>query len=106
MEFKLWLENIEATRTGIKDTILKFLKPKLKIRDDSAILSMSLGSMDASVVSDLVNRGLVSGAGDDTLSAIRNGTITVSDLIDRISGFSTPKLALPAPDSHLHKSVV
>jgi hypothetical protein len=97
MEFKLWLENQIAKRTGIKDTILKFLKSKLNISDDATILNMRLGSIDRSVVSDLMSRGLVSTADENVLSDIRNGSITVGALVDRLAGMSSPS-GSQAPD--------
>ena len=106
MEFKIWLENIEAKRNGIKDTILQFLRDKLNIRSDSAILSMSLGSIDKKVISDLSERGLISSADGDVLDDIRNGSITVQQLIDRLAGVSSNSLTLNQPSSQNPSAVV
>lgn len=89
LNFSNWLENQIAKREGIKDTILKLLKSKLHVSDDGTILAMRLGSIDKSVISDLMSRGLVSTADDSVLSDIRNGSITVGNLIDRLAGMQS-----------------
>lgn len=86
IQFKNWIESVEANRAGIEDTILGFLRSKLKITDDQSLLSLPLGSMDKNVVHDLINRGIISGADESVLTDIKNGNITVSGLIDRLSG--------------------
>jgi len=98
LDFKFWLENQVANRIGIKDTIVKFLKSKLNISDDTTILNMRLGSMDKGVISDLMTRGLVSTADESVLSDIRNGTITVGILVDRLAGIQNSALPAQTPN--------
>ncbi|RDJ35378.1 MAG: hypothetical protein DWQ19_11220 [Crenarchaeota archaeon] len=85
MNFKLWLENIEAKREGIKGTILNFLKDKLNLDDDQAVLSLSLSSIGHDVLTDLIHRGLISTSDDMTIQTIKNRTGTVHDLIDLLA---------------------
>lgn len=86
MEFRKWLENIEAARLGIRDTVLSFLKDKVKITDDTELLDMPLNAIQPSVLADLLKRGIVTAHSEDISFMIRNGTGTVGQLIDSIAG--------------------
>lgn len=94
MNFKTWLENVEAKREGIKGTILNFLKDKLNLDSDEAVLSLALSSIDKSVLRDLVNRGTVNTSDDMIIQSIKNGSGTVMDLVDRLSGVA-PQISSP-----------
>lgn len=93
MEFKIWIENIVAKENGIRDTVLNFLKSKIKIHDDDAILNMSLNSIDKGVISDLLRLGIVNTSDDATMQDIQNGTLTVQDLIARLAGEKSNSMA-------------
>lgn len=86
LNFKNWLEYVSAKENGVKDTILNFLKDELNVKDDDTILSMKIGSIDSSIINNLMSRGIVATADSDVLDDIKNGSITVQDLIDKISG--------------------
>jgi len=92
--FKLWLEDLDAKRDGIKGTILNYLKDKLNINDDEAILNMPLGSIDKKVLSDLMNRGLISTSNEDVMQDIQNGNGTIMDLIAKLAGGPAPQKLL------------
>jgi len=94
LEFKLWLENLNAKREGIKGTILNYLKDKLSINDDDAILNMPIGSIDRKVLSDLMNRGLISTSNEDVVQDIQNGNGTIMDLIAKLAGGTAPQKIL------------
>jgi hypothetical protein len=85
LNFKNWIESIEANKSGIKDTIINFLKDALNINDEEAILSMKLSSMDNEIINDLMRRGIVASSDENILSDIKNGSITVSELIDKLA---------------------
>lgn len=86
LNFKKWLEYVSAKQNGMKDTILNFLKDELNVKDDDTILSMKLGSIDTSIINNLMSRGIVATADSDIQDDIKNGSITVQDLIDKLSG--------------------
>jgi hypothetical protein len=92
--FKRWLEYSSAKQNGIKDTILNFLKDELNVKDEDTILSMKIGSIDNSIINDLMSRGIVKTSDGDILDDIKNGSITVQDLIDKLSGQSDNSQAL------------
>lgn len=85
LNFKNWLESVEVKKAGIKDTIINFLKDSLNVKDEEVILSMNLSDIDSDVVNDLLRRGMISQADSNTLTDIKNGSITVSELIDRLA---------------------
>ncbi len=85
LNFKNWIESIEANKSGIKDTIINFLKDALNINDEEAILSMKLSSMDNEIINDLMSRGIIASSDENILSDIKNGSITVSELIDKLA---------------------
>lgn len=86
MEFRKWLENIEAAKLGIRDTILSYLKDKLKITDDTELLDMPLKAIQPGILDDLLKRGVVTAGSEDISFLIRNGNGTISNLIDQIAG--------------------
>lgn len=88
LEFKKWTEDVDS---GLKDIVLNFLKDKLHLRDTESILNMPLSSMDQSIVGDLMNRGFFAQADDSLQLAVKNGSLTVQDLIDRLGGKSPMK---------------
>jgi hypothetical protein len=94
MQFKQWLENLDSKRDGVKGIILNFLKDKLNLDDDEAILSLSLNSIGKDVLSDLMARGMINTTDDTVLQSIKNGNGSVADLIDRISGIA-PQISTP-----------
>lgn len=85
LNFKYWLESVEANKAGIKDTIINFLKDALNINDEEAILSISFSAIDNEIINDLVRRGIIASADETILSDIKNGSITVSELIDKLA---------------------
>lgn len=95
LKFKLWFENIEAKKGGIKDTILDFLKDKLNIDDEEEILSMQLSSIDQGVINSLMSRGIIQNAPDDLMQDIKNGSMTVGDMVNRLAGDQKTPLLLP-----------
>ena len=101
LEFKFYIEN-EALRNGIRGTILDFLKDALNIKDDDTILSMNFGAIDQKVVSDLLSRGVITTADESIMQDLKNGTITVAELIERLSGGSKPPSRLPYMKIPLH----
>jgi hypothetical protein len=105
LQFKNWFENSEAEVAGIQGTVLDFLKDKMEIHDDDVILSMMVGSIDQSLISQLLKRGVFQTADEDLLTDVKNGSITVKDMIDRMAG-SKPKLFLPyhQPSSQSHQN--
>lgn len=82
--FSQWIENVEARRSAGRTIILNFLKDKLKIDDDDAILGMNTADIDGSVIDDLLARGIVKTTNDSVLDRVKNG-ITVQELIDMLS---------------------
>jgi len=94
MNFKNWFENLEAKHSGVKDVILNFLQDKLNINDTDEILSMPIGAIDKNVLNDLMNRGMINTSSDDVVQMIKNGSGTVLDLIDRISGTPSQTMSL------------
>ncbi len=86
MQFKKWFEDVEAKNEGIKDTILNLLKDKLNINDDDAILAMPIASISKNVISDLMSRGIINTASDEVSQDIQNGSGTIADLINKLSG--------------------
>lgn len=96
LEFTLWLEDLEAKRDGIKDTILNFLKDKLNINDEDAILNMPLNAIDRSIVADLGNRGMINTESPEVAQNIKNGSGTVLDLINKLAGLNPDKIN-PSP---------
>jgi hypothetical protein len=92
--FKIWIEELEAKREGIKGVILNYLKDKLNINDDEAILDMPLGSIDKKVLSDLLNRGLITTSNEDIMQDIQNGNGTIMDLIAKLAGGAPPQKLL------------
>ncbi len=95
LKFKLWLENLEAKKSGIQSTVLDFLKDKMNIDDDDEILSMQLSSIDQSLISSLLSRGIIQDAPDELLQDIKNGSLTVGDMINRLAGDQKTQLLLP-----------
>ena len=104
IDFRPWLENLEAKRTGVKDVILNFLKSKLHIDDDQEILSMPLGSIDKKVIGDLLARGIISTADEGIAQDVKNGSITVMELVNRLSGWQGKSMDLPHKTSHFSSS--
>ena len=104
LKFKTWLENLVAKTDGIKNTVLDFLKDKLSIQDDEAILTMPLSSIDQNVIGELLNRGFIQNAPEELLMDIKNGSLTVGDMVDRLAGGEKPPLMLPF-DKSVHNSV-
>lgn len=100
MEFRFWIEALESRKLAAKDVILNFLQDKLSIHDSDTILLMRTDDLDADVISDLVERGLVSSEDDDLMQAIKNG-ITIKDLIDRLADIKKPKDLPPHHNSSL-----
>lgn len=94
MQFKLWLENLDSKRDGVKGTILNFLKDKLNLDSDEAILSLPLNSIGKEVLGDLMARGLVNTGDDTVLQSIKNGNGSVAELIDRVAGMA-PQINAP-----------
>lgn len=92
LQFNLWLEDLEAKRNGIKDTILNFLKDKLNISDDDAILDMPLNAIDHSIVAELLNRGIINTSSDEARQSIKNNSGTVLDMINRLAGLNPTKI--------------
>lgn len=95
LSFKIWLEEFDAKSSAAKDMILSFLKGKLHIHNDEDILSMKFSSMDKSIVADLMTRGILKTADTSIMQELKDGNITVQDLIDRISGGQRQILNLP-----------
>lgn len=95
LSFKTWLEDFDAKSDASKDMILSFLKGKLHIHNDDDILSMKFGSMDKSIVGDLMTRGILKTADSSIMQELKDGSMTVQDLIDRLSGGQRQVLNLP-----------
>jgi hypothetical protein len=96
--FKMWVEDIEARRIGSRDVILNFLKTELHITDDATILGMSTKDMDPSIISKLLNRGIISTSSPDIMDRIKNG-VTVDELVDLLaSDASANPTPMPPPN--------
>lgn len=111
LNFRIWLEDVEAKANSAKDIILNYLKDKLHINDTDSILDMKLGSIDKSILSDLMQRGIVTTATADISQDIQNGSLTVQELVNKISGVQNniPRLTYAKPkipDTHSLNSVV
>lgn len=85
LNFKKWVEDVSAKEAGDKDTILNFLKDELGITDDETILAMKIGSIDKGIINNLLKHGIIASANNDLLDDIKNGSITVEELIQRLS---------------------
>lgn len=96
MNFKNWFENMVAKMDGIKGTVLDFLKDKLNIENDDLILSMSLKDIDPNIVSQLLNRGFFQNSSPDLLNDIKNGTLTVEEMINRLAGSPSNDITIPS----------
>jgi hypothetical protein len=83
--FKLWVEELEARKTGFQDIIIGFLKNELKINDDDIILDMNTKQIDQSVISKLLDRGIVRTANPDVLTRIKDG-VSIRELVSILAG--------------------
>lgn len=81
--FKQWLENIDATKMGIRDVLLTFFKTELHINDEDTILNMRITDMAPGIAEKLKARGIV-GQQPEAFDMIRNGA-TVQELIDTLT---------------------
>jgi hypothetical protein len=91
--FKMWVENMESRKVGIKEGILNFLKDELSIIDDDTILQMNTNDISPDVVSKLIERGLITSADPNVITSIKNG-ITIQDLIDMMVGDEHPSISI------------
>ena len=80
-----WTEEIEARKAGFKDIIVGFLKSELKINDDDTILNMSTKQIDQSVISKLLDRGIVKTADPDVMTRIKDG-VSIGELVSILAG--------------------
>lgn len=83
LSFKTWVESA-AEKMSLRSIIVNFLQEKMSISDEEVILNMQLKDIDESVVSGLLRLGVVQ-VDSDLSYEVKNGDMTVSDLIDRIS---------------------
>lgn len=85
INFKFWLENLEAKKSANRSIILSFLKDKTGISDDEQLILMPLDSFNPKIVSELLNLGIMDNIDDSLRGDIKNGNLTILDLIGRIS---------------------
>lgn len=83
--FKLWMEVLEARKTGFRDIIVGFLKSELKVNDDDTILNMNTKQIDQSVITKLLERGIVKTADPDIMTRIKDG-VSIGELISILAG--------------------
>jgi len=88
MRFKLWLENIEAKRKAMQDTLVNFLKDELNITDDEIVLQMSTTDIDRDVINKLNLRGIISTSSPYIQDAIKNG-VTIEELAGLLASDDT-----------------
>lgn len=85
LKFKTWIESLEIEKNVIKSTILAFLKEKTGITSDDELLGMQLNSIDNKIISDLFLRGIIQNASEDVMQDVKNSSITILELIEKLS---------------------
>lgn len=85
LKFKTWIESLEIEKNVIKSTILSFLKEKTGITSDDELLGMQLNSIDKKIISDLFLRGIIQNASEDVMQDVKNSSITILELIEKLS---------------------
>ena len=85
LKFKTWIESLEIEKNVIKSTILSFLKEKTGITSDDELLGMQLNSIDKKIISDLFLRGIIQDASEDVMQDVKNSSITILELIEKLS---------------------
>ena len=88
MRFKLWIEELEARQSSFKDIIVTFLKDELHIDDIDVILNMNTKQIDDSIISKLLQRGIIHTANPDVLTRIKDG-ISIRELVNLLAGGET-----------------
>lgn len=89
INFKFWLENLEAKKLANRSIILSFLKDKTGISDEEQLVFMPLNSFSPKIVSELLNLGIMDNIDDSLRGDIKNGNLTILDLIGRISDYQS-----------------
>lgn len=85
LKFKTWIETLEIEKNVLKSTILSFLKEKTGITSDDELLGMQLNSIDKKIISDLFLRGVIQNASEDVMQDVKNSSITILELIEKLS---------------------
>jgi len=85
IQFKIWLEEDEARKTGFQDIIVGFLKDELHITDTNTILAMNTKEIDQSVRAKLLDRGIVTSSSPEIMARIENG-ISIAELVTMMAG--------------------
>lgn len=79
--FKKWLESSDSS----KEIILNYLKDKLHISNEKEILELKIKDIDSKIVNDLISRGIIQSTPENIQAEIKNGDITIQELINKIN---------------------